>query len=184
MVTSRRWTSADLETLADDGNLYEIIDGKLFMSTQSYVEHQVASANLTAELVTWNRRSGLGVAIASPGLTLGDSDDVAPDVVWFSHQRFTTAVHQDGKLHLAPELVVELLSPEKENERRDRVAKLELYERHGVEEYWIVDWQQRRIDVFRRVEQALQLAATVGANDVLESSLLPGFSVQVRSCFL
>ncbi len=31
-----RWTSADLETLPDDGKRYEIIAGELYVSTQPH----------------------------------------------------------------------------------------------------------------------------------------------------
>ena len=88
----------------------------------------------------------------------------------------------DGKLHAAPELIIEVLSPGAANEKRDREAKLKLYSRRGVEEYWIVDWRQRRIEIFRREQAQLALAATVMESDILTSPLLPGgyLSAQFR----
>jgi len=44
-------------------------------------------------------------------------------------------VDQTGHLHMAPELVVEVLSPDSTHERRDREVKLKLYARRGVNEY-------------------------------------------------
>jgi Uma2 family endonuclease len=184
MVTSRRWTSADLETLPRDGTLYEIIDGELYMSTQPHVEHQIACGCAYSALVAWNDQTGRGIAIFAPGLILGNGDDVAPDVAWLSHERFAAAREPDGKLHRAPELVIEILSPGRENERRDRVAKLDLYARRGADEYWLVDWQQRQVEVYQRSDDALRLVATLGRSDTLESPLLPGFSVQVGRLFL
>src|SRR5206468_2365640 len=46
----------------------------------------------------------------------------------------------------APDLVVELLSPSTES--RDRREKLAVYARHGVREYWLVDPEKQRIEVF------------------------------------
>lgn len=83
------------------------------------------------------------------------------------------------KLHAAPEIVVEVLSPGNANTRRDRETKLKLYSRRGVEEYWIVDWLMRQVEVYRREGHALQLAATLLARDELTSPLLPGFSCPV-----
>ena len=86
----------------------------------------------------------------------------------------------DGKLHAAPELIIEVLSPEAANEKRDREAKLKLYSRRGVDEYWIVDWRQRRIEVFRREQAQLALAATLMESDILTTPLLPAFTSPVR----
>ncbi|MDQ5851540.1 MAG: Uma2 family endonuclease, partial [Chloroflexota bacterium] len=89
-----------------------------------------------------------------------------------------------GKLHAAPELVVEVLSPGGANERRDREAKLKLYSRRGVREYWIVDWRQRQVEVYRRAQAQLHLTETLYEDDRLQSPLLPNFAVQVRQLFM
>jgi Uma2 family endonuclease len=44
-----------------------------------------------------------------------------------------------------------------------------------VREYWIADWQAKRVQVFRREGAALRLAATLLAEDQITSDLLPGF---------
>jgi Uma2 family endonuclease len=69
------------------------------------------------------------------------------------------------------------------NERRDREAKLQLYSRRGVAEYWIVNWMLRYIDVYRRDQMQLHHVATLQESDRLESPLLPGFSCTVASLF-
>jgi len=80
-------------------------------------------------------------------------------------------------------LVVEVLSPGSVNERRDREVKLKLYSRRGVSEYWIVDWQQRKVEVYQRQQMALHLLATLYATDTLTSPLLPGFACPVVTLF-
>jgi Uma2 family endonuclease len=112
-----------------------------------------------------------------------DDDDVAPDVVWISHTRRAAALGSDGHLHAAPELVVEVLSPGSTNERRDREAKLKLYSRRGVLEYWIVDWRTQQVEVYQREDLALHLVATLHPTDRLTSLLLPGFSCEVATLF-
>jgi Uma2 family endonuclease len=88
-----------------------------------------------------------------------------------------------GHLHVAPELVVEVLSPGKPNAHRDREKKLNLYSRRGVQEYWLVDWQLRQVEVYRRNVSGLPLFETLHGADDLETSLLPGFSCPVRNLF-
>jgi Uma2 family endonuclease len=106
---------------------------------------------------------------------------VIPDVVWIGRARRAEAEDDKGHLRLAPELVVEVLSPGPANELRDRQLKLSLYSRRSVQEYWIVDWMHHRIEVFRPLDGELQLAMTLGDDDTLTSPLLPGFHCPVVS---
>jgi Uma2 family endonuclease len=181
--TALRWTSADLEVLPDDGKRYEIIDGELYMSRQPHWHHQRACGKIFAALEAWSVHTGAGEANLAPGVIFAEDDDVAPDVVWISQARRATALGADGHLHAAPELVVEILSPGTANERRDREAKLKLYSRRGVLEYWIVDWRARQVEMYRREALALRLVATLYSADTLTSPLLPGFACPVTTLF-
>jgi len=183
MTTSIRWTSADLEALPDDGKRYEIIDGELFMSKQPNWHHQFTCVRVARFLDEWNDHTGLGVVNAAPGVIFAEDDDVAPDVVWISKARLMIALQPDGKLHAAPELMIEVLSPGTTNERRDREAKLKLYSQRGVQEYWVADWQRRQVEIYRREHAALRLVATLYEQDTLQSPLLPDFSIQVVRLF-
>lgn len=183
MAIAEKFTSADLAVMPDDGKRYEIIEGELYVSRQPSAEHQFTCGQLFRFLQEWSERAGLGVALTAPGLIFADDDDVAPDVVWISYGRLAHALDQAGHLHTAPELVIEVLSPGKANEQRDREAKLKLYSRRGVQEYWIVDWMRRLVEVYRREQAALQQSVTLYAQDRLESTLLPGFSCQVAKLF-
>ncbi len=182
-MTSLHWTSRDLELLPDDGKRYEIIDGELYVSKQPHWHRQFVCGQLWGVLQAWSNQTKTGIANFAPGVIFDDDEDVAPDVVWISRQRLATSLQPDGKLHDAPELAIEVLSPGNTNERRDREIKLKLYSRRGVLEYWIVDWQKRRLDVYRRKEAALALTATLYETDLLESPLLPGFSCRVGQLF-
>jgi Uma2 family endonuclease len=183
MTTSLRWTSADLELLPDDGRRYEIVDGELYMSKQPDWHHQFVCGQLFAVLQAWSRQTKSGMANIAPGVIFAEDDDVAPDVVWVSKGRLTTALDADGKLHAAPDLVIEVLSPGAQNERRDREMKLKLYARRGVLEYWIVDWRRRQVEVYRHEQMTLQLIGTLRENDSLESPLLPSFSCPLKQLF-
>ncbi len=181
---SLRWTSADLEVLPEDGKRYEIIDGELYVSKQPQWHHQVTCTRLGTSLDTWSRQTGLGVATQAPGVIFAADDDVVPDVVWISTSRLAAILDRHGHLHGAPELVVEVLSPGATNERRDREAKLKLYSRRGVDEYWIVDWRARTVEVFRRTGEALALVETLAGDAILSSPLLPGFAAPLGQIFI
>lgn len=183
MASLVRWTSADLESLPDDER-YEIIDGELFVSKVPHFHHQIVCSELNMLLGGWNIQGRPGVVAMAPGLIFAEDDDVAPDLVWISKARLASALGPDGKLHAAPELVIEVLSPGVSNERRDREAKLTLYSRRGVEEYWIVDWRSRSIDIYRHQKEQLHFIKTLSEQDTLDTPLLPGFSATVSSLFV
>lgn len=185
MATTLRWTVDKLEALPEplDDTRYEIIDGALYVTTQPSYQHQTTCARITRLLDEWSESTGLGVATVAPGLVFGEDEAVAPDVVWTSRVRLPLVLGDDGKFHDAPDLVVEVLSPGATNERRDRETKLLLYSRRAVAEYWIVDWRQRLVDVYRHDGEALRYVATLGERDVLASPLLPGFSCAVSRLF-
>jgi Uma2 family endonuclease len=183
MATLLRWTSSDLGALPDDGKRYEIIDGELYMSGQPHFIHQRVCSDVNRALGNWSEDAGRGVAVAAPGVIFGEEDDVAPDVVWASHERLREVLGADGKLHSAPELVVEVLSPGSRNELRDRDVKLKLYSRRGVSEYWLVDWSTRRFDVYRQDDGALRLVETLMGTGSVRSPLLPGFALDIAKLF-
>jgi len=154
------------------------------MSTQPHFRHQAVCVQLCVELELWNRANGMGRVSIAPGLIFSDDNDVAPDVVWISNERYDEALGDDGKLHKAPELVIEVLSPGTSNEKRDRELKLGLYSRRGVAEYWIVNWRRHEIEVYRRGDDQLEIVGTLSENDVLETALLPAFACPVRTIFV
>ncbi len=183
MSSSLRFTMTDLEALPDqlDDTRYEVIDGELFVAEQPHWAHQYVGAALAAALETWNGPMRRGIANIAPGVIFSPEDTVAPDVVWISRERAARGLWPDGKLHLPLELIAEVLSPGSANERRDREVKLKLYAREGVEEYWLVDWRTRTVEVYRRAGDRPHLVATLTDADSLSSPLLPGFSYPVRA---
>lgn len=179
-----RWTTADLVIFEGDrSNRYEIIDGELFVTRAPDWKHQAVCINIGTVLKLWSDQSDLGQAAISPGIVFSESDNVIPDVVWASHERLERLLDEAGHLTAAPELVVEVLSPGKTNERRDREAKLKLYSVRGVLEYWIVNFKEQVVEVYRRENAVLNLVATLYSEDRLTSPALPEFDCLVSQFF-
>jgi Uma2 family endonuclease len=183
VTTPPRFTSADLALMPLDGKLYELIEGELYVSRQPSFYHQFTCGRLFRLLDEWSEQSGVGVVNAAPGLIFAEDDDVAPDLVWMSWERFNSAIGDDGKLHSAPELVVEVLSPGSVNATRDLDTKLKLYSRRGVQEYWIVSLQELTVEIYRRDGEWLTLSRIFDSSETLESPLLPGFIGEVNRFF-
>ena len=179
-----RWTTTDLELLPDSSNRYEIIGGALFVTRAPHWGHQNASGNTHAELRGWSLSTGLGKSVQAPRVIFSEADNVIPDVVWISNERLATGLDESGHLTIAPELIVEVLSPGTQNEQRDRETKLKLYTERGVQEYWILDWRVQQVEVYRRQNAILKLVATLFVSDDLTSPRLPGFVCAVARLFV
>jgi len=180
-----RWTTRDLDAMPDDGGWkrYEIIDGELSVTRAPHIRHQGTAGKLQVRLETWSEQTGLGSAFQTPGVIFSPPDAVIPDVVWISRDRLANGIDEAGHLTVAPELIVEVLSPGDLNEQRDKEVKLKLYSLHGVQEYWIVSWQRQTLEIYRRAEAQLQLFGTLLVGDTLTSPLLPEFSTPVATIF-
>jgi len=183
-IDGLRWTVQDLEVLPEnEWTRYEIIDGELFVTPASHRRHQQVCVKIARPLDAWSESTGLGETIIAPGVLFSQADSIIPDVVWVSRERLAQIEDEAGHLTGAPELVVEVLSPGKQNELRDKEAKLKLYSIHGVREYWIVDRFTQKVEVYRREKAQLVLVATLLDDDEITSPLLPGFSCSIRLFF-
>lgn len=177
------WTSADLELLPDNGNRYEIIDGELYVTRAPHNKHQKTCGRFFTVLDIWSVATKLGEAEIGAGVIFGDNDDVIPDVVWLSKERHAVLVDDAGHFRGAPDLVIEVLSAGTDNEKRDREVKLKLYSSQGVLEYWIADWREKRLQIYRRENGVLKLAMTLFVTDTLTSPLLPEFACPLSQIF-
>ncbi len=187
MVTnSLLWTTADLDVMPDDGGWkrYEIITGELFVTRAPHIRHQSAAGRIHVCLDNWSDETGIGRSFEVPGIVFTPTDAVIPDVVWVSNERLANGIDQSGHFTIAPELVVEILSAGENNKHRDKSVKLKLYSQHGVQEYWIVNWQLKTLEIYRRTDAQLQIVATLLVGDTLTSPLLPGFSVLLDRLFI
>ncbi len=186
MVTnSLKWTTRDLDAMPDDGGWkrLEIIDGELFVTRAPHIRHQSVASKLNVRLENWSEATGLGNTFQTPGVIFSPNDAVIPDLVWISKDRLAVGVDDAGHLTVAPEIVGEILSAGETNEQRDKEVKLKLYSLYGVQEYWIVNWRLKTLDIYRRHEAQLQRVNTLLDGDILSSPLLPGLAIAIADIF-
>ncbi len=123
---------------------------------------------------------GLGSAFIAPfDVVLSDTDVVQPDLLFVSKER--ESVITEDNVQGAPDLVVEILSPS--TERRDKTVKREIYARHGVKEYWLVDTDARSVTVLRLGDSDYGVAATFGPGERLASPTLIGLDLDMDEIF-
>jgi Uma2 family endonuclease len=185
-TNSLAWTTADLAAMPDDGGWkrYETIGGEIFVTGAPHIRHQSSATRINVCLENWSDETGLGRSFQTPGVVFTSTDAVIPDVMWISNNRLVSGVDESGHFTVAPELMVEVLSTGEGNEQRDRSVKLKLYSQYGVQEYWIVNWQLKTLEIYRRTDAQLQFVATLVVGDTLISPLLPGFCVLLDRFFI
>lgn len=175
-------TVNDLESIPEDGNRYEVIDGDLHVSTSPSYLHQYCLLELACELRLYLRSNPIGEVLPGIGIVFDDLNAVIPDLVYYSNERKATIT--GDRLTGAPELVVEVLSPGAKNEARDRSVKRQLYSENGVSEYWILDPEARTIEIHRASRTGgFRGKFVLHTGDLLTSALLPGFRCEVKSLF-
>lgn len=174
-------TVEDLLALPDDDdNRHELIEGELIASCNPSLNHQRILGNIVTALNNYLAQYPIGEAFPTPGVIFDKHNSVIPDVVVLTNEQLAR-VGAEPHIHEGPALAVEIVSPGRENARRDRVVKLQTYGKFGVGEYWIVDPEARTVEVYRPAAGAL--AETLKGDDELTSPTLPAFACQVSAVF-
>jgi len=176
----RRWTFAEMAAELTETNLpTELWDGELVMSPAPSFFHQEIVARFYKLLDTWVGQHRLGkTAIAPLDMVLAPRRSVQPDVIFIANQRLGII---GERVEGAADLVVEVLSPG--TRRRDRIDKRDLYEQHGVKEYWLVDPEARTVEVLFLERGTYQLVGRWQPEGQAASRLLKGFQAPVSELF-
>ncbi|MCF6094906.1 Uma2 family endonuclease [Microaerobacter geothermalis] len=130
---------------------YEIWGGEKLMMTPSSSEHSLITANLLILIGQYVKKNQLGkvfnseVPIYLHG-NLMNKDFRLADISFISIERVD--IVQSKGIYGPPDLIVEVLSSGKSNIERDRVEKFQLYEKYGVQEYWIVQPYEEKVEIF------------------------------------
>lgn len=179
---SSHLTYEDYLLFPDDGKRHEIIEGDHYVTPAPRTKHQRISANLTVALASFVKRRGKGLVLAAPSdVILSDENVVQPDLLFVSTAR-ANIVTEDN-IRGAPDLVVEIIS--ETTRKKDEVTKRKLYERFGVQEYWVVDPELETVKIFRRTQQGYGRAVELSkeSNDSLTTELLAGFDFPLGEIF-
>jgi len=115
------------------------------MSPAPSTRHQTVSRHLQFQLYSQIELTKRGRVFDAPtDVELADHDIVQPDLVIVMNDK--RRIITPKRIRGVPDLCIEILS--ESNPSQDRVLKLEMYQRCGVAEYWIVDPEEQSIDVY------------------------------------
>lgn len=171
-------TYQDLLAFPDDGLRRELLDGELIVSAAPRLRHQDIVGRLFALFFNYVEEHRAGrVYVAPADVLLSDSNVVEPDIVYVGDDRseILTEMNMQG----VPSLLIEVVS----NPRIDRVRKRDVYARFGVPEYWIVDPDADRIEVYHHGPDGYGKPVIFEPGETLEYDGLPGLQVDLTRLF-
>lgn len=181
MVTAKLMTADDLAHLPRDGFRYELIRGELRRMSPTGYPHAMYLSRIHVPLALYVDEQGLGdVLVGDPGFVLESGPDTVlrPDIAFVRAARVPPDAEQVTYARLAPDLVIEVLSPS--NRPGEVAEKIAIYHRTGVPVVWLFDPRRRRVLVHVAGIPPLvfDVHQTLDGGDVL-----PGFQLRLADVF-
>ena len=175
-----RYTYADLLAW-DDEVRYELHDGILYLLAAPLHIHQIILVELTSILHQFLKGKKCRLFVAPSDVRLNfdtkDNDVYQPDLFVVCDK---SKLEDKRTCKGAPDLVIEILSPS--TAHIDRFVKYQSYQKYGVREYWIVNPETKKIDVYF-LEDGKFIPTVFGEDDVLPSKVIDGLCVKLSDVF-
>jgi Uma2 family endonuclease len=163
-LEKQNWTYEEYCQLPDDGNRYEVIDGRLYMSASPRTLHQTLSRRIQ-DLLYDLEKAGRGWVFDAPtDLIMPGCTPVVPDLLFLDASQ--GGLIQEKFIEGVPTLLVEILSPS--NPGHDRVTKLNRYARSRVPYYWIVDGAHQTFEVLELAGDNYRILHALSLGDAFE----------------
>jgi Uma2 family endonuclease len=180
-----RYTFADYLTWDEDDHI-ELIYGYPYMMSSPSTEHQLVSGELFAQLHTYLADKKCRVIAAPYAVRLFEEASDRPEDVNTVVEPDLVVICDPSKMDRrgckgAPDLVIEILSPS--SRRHDRIVKLDLYQRAGVREYWVVNPEDRTVQVMLLKDSYLLPVEDYGREDMAKVNILEDCAIDLSKVF-
>ncbi|MBT9583108.1 Uma2 family endonuclease [bacterium] len=165
------YTYTDLEKF-DPNKRWELIDGIPYAMSSPTLAHQLLVGELYLALRQHFKKGPCKVILAPFDVKISDHNVVQPDLLVSCTDRLQFHYHEG-----APELAIEVLS--QSTLRHDRVRKLNLYARSGVQEYWMVTPHPLLIEVLGNTGEGFLVRGSFTQDDKLRSFVFPELTIDL-----
>lgn len=172
MATSPTASEADLRAAPRDGRKRELVDGEIRVSPAGF-RHEEIALRLMLRLAPHVLERGLGKVVgSSAGFRLPNGNVRSPDVSFVAAGRFPGDRSPETFADLAPDLAVEIVSPD--DRPRDLLDKVGESLEAGVRLVWVVDPRRGAATVYRSLTdvRSLDRGGSLDGGDVV-----PGFTM-------
>lgn len=178
MATTKLWTAEEVARLPDDGFRYALVKGVPYRMPPPMARHGRLVIVVGSLLHTFIVENGLGVVYGQSGFILDRDPDILlePDLAFVQSAR--VPANEDVYPVLAPDLVVEVISPSQTGPSiQEKVA---LYLAAGVRLVWVLDPARRVV----RIHRSIGTEDVRTEQEVLDGEdILPGFQLPVAELF-
>jgi Uma2 family endonuclease len=170
----------------DDLTHYEIIDGEVHLLPTPILKHQLVQASLMDRIRGYLNLNRLGVLLAAPFDFVMRREPLRtrqPDLFFLSSARESEWRDRlsEPRLEIAPDLVIELLSPSDTYQRWKE--KLQDYHQLGVREVWAVDVEAGEIEVLVREEAGYRSLGWFSGEQLVPTQVLTGLTLTPAEVF-
>ena len=179
----RKWTYADYkEWELKPGERFELIDGVAYAMAAPNTEHQIIVSKLNGEFYDFLKGKKCQVIPAPFDVRLFYEEDESDDTVVQPDLVVVCEPEKLGKegCRGAPSLVIEILSPS--NTAIEMYRKLELYRSAEVKEYWVIDPEQKLVEIYRLNGDHYE-SYVLHVGDAVQSTLFPGLAIPLETIF-
>lgn len=172
------FTYRDMISWEADNFRHELFEGEHVMTPSPTTYHQKIVFNLGYHLRNYVEKNNLGeIFIAPLDVVFHDIDVFVPDLIFVSKENYD--IVKDTHIQGAPDLLIEVLSPA--TAKRDREMKYKRYAWYGVKEYWIVDSENKLIEVHDLLKN--KLIEVFPKNQKLSSPTFPDLNLELNDIF-
>jgi Uma2 family endonuclease len=119
----------------------ELVNGLLEEEEVADGPHEVIVSALLYVLFTWASKGNRRVLSSETKYALSRRRGRKPDISVFLPRR--------GAMRHPPDIMIEVISPDPRDRRRDRIEKLNEYAAFGVRWYWLIDTEARTIEILK-----------------------------------
>ena len=179
MDGSERYTYSDYITWPDNER-FELIDGVPYLLASATPEHQEVSAQLHASFVVYLQNKECRAYAAPTDVTfevdMNTRQTVQPDLFVMCGR-----YEREKRIIGVPVLVIEILSPS--SAKHDLIRKMTLYQRVHVKEYWVVDPEDKLINVYLHDGLGLRWSAAYAVDDNITPSMFKDLLIDVGTVF-
>lgn len=172
-----------LEMDSNTDEYLEYIDGQVYNQASPSIKHQRVSRRLSTKLDLYFDGKNCEPFTAPIDIKLKKENEeyvqkVIPDlVVIYDKDGFKENMYEG-----VPSLIIEIVSPS--NSHHDYIRKLNLYERFGVKEYWIVDPRFNSIQINALNEEGnYEIIGIYKGDEIAYSSIFDQLSIDLEYIF-
>lgn len=174
------WSVSEYMSLRPS-RVVEYTEGHLEIPNVPTQTHQIITAYLYQALLLFVTARQLGTVLFAPlRVRISERKYREPDIVFMSKDH---AKRRSDQFWTGADLVVEIMSEGEEDRKRDLIDKRKDYAEAQIPEYWIADYQEKRITVLKLDGKQYAVHGEFGENDIAASKLLAGFEVKVKEVF-